>query len=122
MAVFSSDAPHPSMRKPEAQGSYLLQEFKKTLDMHGDDFELMQLILVVIHNVAEEIMNCKDSRSNKRVLAKQNPCFKSYMRKFFFFPSTNADHLEEEPGKVENKKAKKKNFLNRYKGWRSKKN
>ena len=121
MAVFSSDAPHPSMRKPEAQGSYLLQEFKKTLDMHGDDFELMQLILVVIHNVAEEIMNCKDSRSNKRVYAKQNPCFKSYMRKFFFFPSGNACKTEE-PEQFDNKKTKKKKWLNPYKAWRSRRN
>ena len=77
------------MRDPK-QGSHLLQVLIRTVKELGDDFDLLHIILIVIHDVAEKIMQCTDLRSGKPVVCKQNPCFKSYMRKLFYFPSQSS--------------------------------
>ena len=77
------------MRDPK-QGSHLLQVLIRTVKELGDDFDLLHIILIVIHDVAEKVMECKDLRSGKPVVCKQNPCFKSYMGKLFYFPSQSS--------------------------------
>ena len=85
--VLSSDAPHPSKRIKK--GTHILQEFVKAIKLYGENLDLIYILLVVIHEVADKMMT-----NSEGCYSKQNPCFKSYMRNLFFFPPQSLNSIE----------------------------
>ena len=85
--VARTETPQSNTSMPE-KGSLFIQNFIKRVKAHGRDLDLSQIMTATIHDVGSINVPCTDDRTGHgdEKTVKQNPYYKTFLTKFFFFP------------------------------------